>query len=91
MPLKYPLRPVVLGILALITLENGFFVLVVIMYRNKLKHNIIYRYVSSGLFANIAYCLSIFYHNLNQYVGFQKNDAVYLWAFEQGMLYFIKC
>ena len=86
-PLRVVFKYLLLTILPIVMLENIFVTLAVLLYRAKLKHNIIYLYVASGLFANVIYCLFSFYHYLNQAVGFQDDTAVYLWAFQRGNVF----
>ena len=85
-----PLWIVALVFFGLVIVENIFFLITVLMYRQKLKHATIYLYVASGLVGNIVWCMVIFYHNINQVVGLQPIDAVHVWAFQKGSLvYFI--
>ena len=83
-PHKSAVLVALLAVLVILIFENMFFSVTVAMYRHKLKNSIIYLYVFSGLVANVVYCLLYFYHYLNQYVGFQHEGGVELWAIERG-------
>ena len=85
-PTARPLRLLFLAIIPFVVLENIFVTVAVVLYREKLKRNIIYLYVASGLAANVVFCMFTFYQNLNQAVGFQNSTAVRVYAFQRGNL-----
>lgn len=74
---------------ALALLENCTFLVAVLMYRRKLKHNNVYTYVTSALCANILSSLWAFYHFLNYYFGFESIEPTPWWAFRKGKKAFL--
>lgn len=71
---------------ALIALENLGFLVAVVVNRNKLKHNNVYRYVASALVANFVTCVLGFYHFVNYYYGFEPVQPNHWWALRKGEL-----
>ena len=69
---------------ALVALENLFFLLAMILYRKKLKHHTVHRYVASALVANFVVSVLGFYHFLNYYYGFEPHEPNQWWAWRKG-------
>jgi len=69
---------------ALVALENLFFLVAMVLYRRKLKHHTVYRYVASALVANFVVSVLGFYHFLNYYYGFEPHDPNQWWAWRKG-------
>lgn len=87
-PLKQSYLLVVSVAPALVVIENLIFFAAVFLYRRKLKHNNVYMYVTSALFANILTSLWAFYHFLNYYYGLESWEPTHWWAFRKGRLVF---
>ena len=69
---------------ALVASENLFFLLALALYRKKLQHNNVYRYVASALVANFVTSSLGFYHFLNYYHGFEPINPNLWWALRKG-------
>lgn len=68
----------------LVSIENLVFLFAVLLYRQNLRHNNVYRYVTSALIANLLTSLWAFYHFLNYYYGLESKTPTFWWAFRKG-------
>lgn len=71
---------------ALVAFENVFFLVALALYRSRLKHNNVYRYVASALTANFVTSALGFYHFMNYYYGFEPTAPNPWWAFRKGKI-----
>uniref|UniRef100_H2Z309 G-protein coupled receptors family 1 profile domain-containing protein n=1 Tax=Ciona savignyi TaxID=51511 RepID=H2Z309_CIOSA len=84
-PLKEPFIHVVSVVPALVVIENLVILLAIVLYRSKLKHSNVYRYVASALVANLITSALGFYHFINYYYGIESSHPNQWWAFRKGM------
>nr|XP_026690260.1 sphingosine 1-phosphate receptor 4 [Ciona intestinalis] len=84
-PLKEPFIHAVSAVPALVVIENLVILLALVLYRSRLKHSNVYRYVASTLVANLVTSALGFYHFINYYYGIESAHPNHWWAFRKGM------